>query len=89
MTKLSHVFLPVFTLALAAGCARNNGLSKSEVRPEPGRSETAVLAHPALTQVNASGVSIADVAERVLPSVVTISTTVSQRQPTRFSKTQE
>ena len=84
MKNLSSVFIPIFALTLAGGCARNNGLSKSEVRPEPGRSETAVLAHPALTQVSATGVSIADVAERVLPSVVTISTTVSQRQPMMF-----
>jgi len=85
MTKLSNVFLPVLTLALAGACAQRNGVAKNEVRPEPNRSEVTVLAHPALTQVGAGGaVSIADVAERVLPSVVTISTTVSQRQPMMF-----
>jgi serine protease Do len=83
MTKLRSVVIPVFVLALSSGCNRNNGLTKSDVAPEP-RREPAVLAHPALTQVNASGVSIADVAERVLPSVVTISTTVSQRQAPMF-----
>jgi serine protease Do len=79
MSKLSYGFVSVFALALAsAGCARSGGLSKSEVTPEPGR-DTTVLAHPALTQVGGN-VSIADVAERVLPSVVTVSTTVVQRQ---------
>ncbi len=79
MTRLSYGFVSVLTLALAAaGCARNNGISKSEVRPE-GRSPVTVLSHPALTQVGGS-VSIADVAERVLPSVVTVSTTVVQHQ---------
>jgi len=79
MSKLSYGFVSVFALALAsAGCARSGGLSKAEVSPEPGR-ETTVRAHPALTQVGGS-VSIADVAERVLPSVVTVSTTVVQRQ---------
>jgi len=80
MSKLSYGFVSALALALAsAGCARSGGLSKAEVAPEPGR-ETTVLAHPALTQVGGS-VSIADVAERVLPSVVTVSTTVVQRQP--------
>jgi serine protease Do len=78
MSKLSYGFVSALALALAsAGCART-GLSKAEVSPEPGREPT-VLAHPALTQVGGS-VSIADVAERVLPSVVTVSTTVVQRQ---------
>lgn len=84
MSKLSHGFVSVLALSLAvAGCARSGGLSKSEVSPEPGgRSEVAVLGHPGLTQAHAAGaVSIADVAERVLPSVVTISTTMTQRQP--------
>jgi serine protease Do len=80
MTRLSYGFVSVLTLALAAtGCTRNNGISKSEVRPEPGQSEVTVRSHPALTQVGGS-VSIADVAERVLPSVVTVSTTVVQHQ---------
>ncbi len=85
MTRLSYGFVSALTLALAAaGCARNNGISKSEVRPEPGHSEVTVLGHPALTQVGGS-VSIADVAERVLPSVVTVSTTVVQhQQPSMF-----
>jgi serine protease Do len=67
------------TLA-ASGCARGGNLSKGDVKPEPGH-DVSVLAHPALTQVGGS-VSIADVAERVLPSVVTVATTVRQRQPT-------
>ncbi|HEX2872254.1 MAG TPA: Do family serine endopeptidase [Polyangiaceae bacterium] len=84
MSKLSYGFVSVLTLVLAAGCARSGALSKSDVRPEPGPSETRVLAHPGLTQVGGS-VSIADVAERVLPSVVTVSTTVVQhQQPSMF-----
>ncbi len=80
MTRLSYGFVSALTLTLAAaGCTRNNGISKSEVRPEPGHSDVTVLSHPALTQVGGS-VSIADVAERVLPSVVTVSTTVVQHQ---------
>ena len=81
MSKLSYGFASVLALTLAAsGCARGGALSKSEVRPEPGHSDVQVLGHPALTQVGGA-VSIADVAERVLPSVVTVSTTVVQRQP--------
>jgi serine protease Do len=80
MSKLSYGFVSMLALALSsAGCARPSALSKSEVLPEPGRRDVSVLAHPALTQVGGS-VSIADVAERVLPSVVTVSTTVVQRQ---------
>ena len=80
MSKLSYGFVSALTLAVAAtGCARTGALSNGEVKPEPGHSETKVLAHPALTQVG-GGVSIADVAERVLPSVVTVSTTVVQHQ---------
>lgn len=80
MSKLSYGFVSALALTLAAtGCARNGALSKGEVKPEPGHSDVSVLAHPALTQVGGS-VSIADVAERVLPSVVTVSTTVVQRQ---------
>ena len=82
MSKVSYRFVSALALLAAAGCARGGALSKSEVRPEPGpnRQDVQVLAHPALTQVGGS-VSIADVAERVLPSVVTVSTTVVQRQP--------
>ena len=80
MSKLSYGFTSALILAVAAtGCARTGALSNGDVKPEPGRSETTVLAHPALTQVG-GGVSIADVAERVLPSVVTVSTTVVQHQ---------
>jgi serine protease Do len=83
MSKLSYGFVSVLALLLgASGCAKSSTLSKGEVRPEPGHSsDVTVLAHPALTQVGGS-VSIADVAERVLPSVVTVSTTVVQRQQT-------
>src|SRR3982750_1205432 len=85
MSKLSYGFVSVLALTLAsAGCARTGTMAKSEVRPEPGHSDVTVLSHPALTQVGGS-VSIADVAERVLPSVVTVSTTVIQhQQPTMF-----
>jgi serine protease Do len=80
MSKESLGFVSVLALALAGtGCARGGALSKSDVRPEGGRSDVAVLGHPALTQVGGT-VSIADVAERVLPSVVTVATTVVQRQ---------
>ena len=81
MSKLSYGFVSVLSLALGAGgCARPSALSKAEVVAEPGRRDVNVLAHPALTQVGAGAVSIADVTERVLPSVVTVSTTVVQRQ---------
>ncbi|RYZ01597.1 MAG: Do family serine endopeptidase [Myxococcales bacterium] len=80
MSKLSYGFVSVLALTVAAsGCARGGALSKNEVKPEPGH-DVSVLAHPALTQVGGS-VSIADVAERVLPSVVTVATIVKQRQP--------
>jgi serine protease Do len=80
MSKLSLGFVSVLTLVLASsGCARDSALAKSEVRPEQGH-EVTVQGRPGLSQV-AGAVSIADVAERVLPSVVTISTTVVQRQP--------
>jgi serine protease Do len=81
MLKSSIGFASFLALAIASGgCARSGALTKSEVRPEPNHSEATVLAHPALTQVGGS-VSIADVAERVLPSVVTVATTVVQHQP--------
>src|SRR5262245_7101308 len=85
MSKLSYGFVSVLALAVGvSGCARGNALTKGEVRPEPGRGDVTVLAHPALTQVGGS-VSIADVAERVLPSVVTVATKVTQRQaPSMF-----
>jgi serine protease Do len=80
MSKLNYGFVSVLTLVLASsGCARNSALAKGEVRPEPGH-DVNVVARPGLSQV-AGSVSVADVAERVLPSVVTISTTVVQRQP--------
>ncbi len=88
MSKQSYRFVSSLTLALtlaAAGCSRASTLNKGEVRPEPGRSELSVLGHPALTQVGTSGAgSIADVAERVSPSVVTISTTMSRAQTPSF-----
>ena len=83
MSKLSFGFVSVLALALASGCARHGAASQGDVHPE-GHSDVAVSGQPALTQANAAGVSIADVAERVLPSVVTISTTVSQKQPATF-----
>jgi serine protease Do len=75
-----YLGLGVFSLALAVGCTRG---ASTRVQPEPGsdgaRSVPAaavpvqVLPNPALAQ--AGGVSIADVTERVLPSVVNISMT--------------
>ena len=80
MSKVSFGFVSVLALSLAsAGCAHGGTQSKGEVGPEPRHSDLSFLAHPALTQVGGS-VSIADVAERVLPSVVTVSTTVVQHQ---------
>jgi serine protease Do len=78
MSKLSYGFVSVLTLMMASGCARGSALSKSEVGPEPGHDVT-VQGHPGFGQL--AGVSVADVAERVLPSVVTISTTVVRQQP--------
>jgi serine protease Do len=78
MSKLSYGFVSVLTLMMASGCARGGALSKSEVRPEPGHDVT-VQGHPGFGQL--AGVSVADVAERVLPSVVTISTTVVRQHP--------
>jgi serine protease Do len=79
MSKVSLGFVSVLALSLAAAGCAHSGQSKSDVTPEPRHSDLSFLAHPALTQVGGS-VSIADVAERVLPSVVTVSTTVIQRQ---------
>src|SRR5258705_3230202 len=81
MSRLSYRFVSVLALTFAAaGCTRNGALSKSEVRPEPGHPDLSLLARPALAQTGDS-VSIADVAERVLPSVVTVSTVITQHQP--------
>jgi serine protease Do len=83
MSKLGYGFVSVLTLVMAsAGCARDSALAKRELRPEPAQ-EVSVVTRPGLGQV-AAGVSIADVAERVLPSVVTISTTVVRQQPQGF-----
>jgi len=80
MSKVSFGFVSVLALSLAAaGCAHGGAASKNDVGPEPHHPDLSFLAHPALTQVGGS-VSIADVAERVLPSVVTVSTTVVQHQ---------
>jgi serine protease Do len=85
MSKLTYGFVSALALAVASsGCARSSAPSKSDVRPEPTAvNAVTVNAHPALTQVGGA-VSIADVAERVLPSVVTVSTTVVQRQMPMF-----
>src|SRR3954468_12444777 len=78
MSKASFGLVSAVALSLAAaGCVRTG--AKNEVSAEPHHPDLTFLAHPALTQVGGS-VSIADVAERVLPSVVTVSTTVVQRQ---------
>ena len=80
MSKVSFGFVSVLALSFAAaGCAHGGAASKNDVGPEPHHPDLSFLAHPALTQVGGS-VSIADVAERVLPSVVTVSTTVVQHQ---------
>ena len=83
MSKVGLGFVSVLTLAIASGCARGGAHAKGEVHPAPGP-QLPVAGNSALVQPTAAGVSIADVAERVLPSVVTISTTVSQRQPMMF-----
>jgi serine protease Do len=65
----------VASLALsAAGCASSAGVKAeggSAERPVP----ATIVPHPALAQVTAQGASIADIAERALPSVVNISST--------------
>jgi len=75
-----HLFWLVPVLSLAPGCARSAHTTqvKAEAQGEPPRpaSTLAVLPTPALATVGAPGAtSIADVTERVLPSVVNISLT--------------
>lgn len=84
MSKVGFGFVSVLALSIASGCARGAAHSKGEMHPEPAGPQITVAGNSALAQATAAGVSIADVAERVLPSVVTISTTVSQRQPQLF-----
>lgn len=81
MSKIGFGFVSVLALSVASGCTRG---AAHEMHPEPNGSQLTVAGNPALAQATAAGVSIADVAERVLPSVVTISTTVSQRQAPMF-----
>jgi serine protease Do len=65
-------------LALATGCARaGNHAGKTEVSPETSQRSVALVPQPAL----AGAVSIADVAEKAMPSVVNISLTKVSRGP--------
>jgi len=85
-TRLRPQFLLPFTLALALGCARtpHAGAARAEVAPEPQQlaapGPVTVQPSPAFAQLGASGAaSIADVTERVVPSVVSISLTKLSR----------
>jgi len=84
------IFLrPLFVLPVAAGlaigCAKTprSGVARADVAPESAahsRVPVTVAPHPAITQLGASGTaSIADVTERVVPSVVSISLTKLSR----------
>lgn len=77
----------VLFAAVASGCTKTStAQSHAEATAEPGRAAVPVTAlpHPALTRLE-SGASIADVAERVLPSVVNISLTkLSRVRPSPF-----
>jgi serine protease Do len=87
MAAFSRFRLPLlaFTLSLAAGCARtpHAGAAHTEVAAETQPAAPApvtVLPNPAFAQLGASGAaSIADVTERVVPSVVSISLTKLSR----------
>ena len=70
--------ISVLTLALGAGCGRTSSHSaKTEVTPEPNQRPVALVPQPALP----GAVSIADVAEKAMPSVVNISLTKVSRAP--------
>jgi serine protease Do len=82
--RSSLLGLPLLVLALtASGCARAASGPSHEAQAEsrPAAPVT-VLPNPALAQ--AGGVSIADIAERVLPSVVNISLTKTTRTHSPF-----
>ena len=86
LARLRPKFLLPLTLVLAAGCTRTQhaGAARSEVTPETPKAAAAapvtVLPSPAFAQLGASGAaSIADVTEKVVPSVVSISLTKLSR----------
>jgi serine protease Do len=71
----------------ASGCAKASSpqlRAENAVAPVAGETPITVLPHPALTKVGAGDVSIADIAERVLPSVVNISMTKVTRMSAPF-----
>jgi serine protease Do len=85
-TRLRSGFLVPFTLLLAVGCARTQqaGAGRTEVTPEnhhPGApAPVTVLPNPAFAQLGTAGAaSIADVTEKVVPAVVSISLTKLSR----------
>jgi serine protease Do len=79
MPRLSYGLVSILALSLGgAACTRAGAPSRAELHAEPPSAQ--ITARPGLAQV-AGSLSIADVAEKVLPSVVTVSTTVVQRQP--------
>jgi serine protease Do len=70
------------SLALSglSGCTRAHGQPvRAENKQEAGQAPVTVLPHPALAQ--AGGVTIADIAEKALPSVVNIAMTKLSRVP--------
>jgi len=82
--RLTHALsIGLLGSALAFGCARAGGArTEATAEPAPGDEPANGLPHPALSR-GPDGASIADIAERVLPSVVNISLTkLSRVQPT-------
>jgi len=75
------VALTLATLAFSVGCARTQHTTpaRTEATPEPPRVPVTVLPAPAFAKTGAGALSIADVAERALPSVVNISLTKLSR----------
>jgi serine protease Do len=84
--RLRPQILVPFSLVLAVGCTRTPqaGAARTEVAPETQKlapqAPVTVLPSPAFAQLGASGAaSIADVTERVVPAVVSISLTKLSR----------
>jgi len=75
--QLKNLALAVALVGAAAGCSRSVAPT-AEAEPQKANGPVKVLPNPALAQVGA--VSIADIAERALPSVVNISLTKVSHQ---------
>jgi len=73
--------LALTALVVPLGCARtqHTNPARTEATPEPPRVPVTVLPTPAFAKTGAGALSIADVAERALPSVVNISLTKLSR----------